>query len=135
MFPKCRNGAFLAVLAYSCVLAFAQDTNAEEWITWEIADGGNGHEYALTVTELTWPEAEDLAISLGGHLVSILDQEENDWLLDTWPLDPFDNLWIGFQKVMHRSHRSAICRGLDAARTGPLAQFSVCAATTSPSSN
>lgn len=43
---------------------------------------GNGHQYALTLSHSHWEDAEAEAVSVGGHLVTINDQEECDWLVD-----------------------------------------------------
>ena len=49
------------------------------------------HTYGLT-GEMTWVDAEALAVRFGGHLVTINDQAEQDWLLARFP-DPY--AWIG----------------------------------------
>lgn len=56
----------------------------------------NGHRYCLTPEDrfMSWAEAEDHAVRLGGNLVAITDQDEQDWLVQhfggyTW-------MWIGF---------------------------------------
>ncbi len=49
------------------------------------------HTYGLT-GEMTWVDAEALAVRLGGHLVTINDQAEQDWLMTQFP-DPYK--WIG----------------------------------------
>ena len=41
--------------------------------------------YYLSNATLTYMEARDLAASLGGYLVSIKTQEENQWLIDNSP--------------------------------------------------
>ncbi|MDB4780254.1 hypothetical protein OAG46_00490, partial [Planctomycetota bacterium] len=51
----------------------------------------NGHQYALTPV-LNWTDAEALAVQTGGHLATIRDQAENDWLMSTFNT----NAWIGF---------------------------------------
>ena len=49
------------------------------------------HSYAL-VHEATWADAEALAVKLGGHLTTVDNQAEQDWLTATFP-GPW--IWIG----------------------------------------
>ena len=50
----------------------------------------------MVVDGPTWEEAEANAQELGGHLVTINDAEENQWLVDNFPNDPFFyTYWIG----------------------------------------
>jgi Ca2+-binding RTX toxin-like protein len=51
-----------------------------------------GHSYLLS-TSSTWQDAENEAVALGGHLVTINDQAENDWLANTFGTG---FLWIGY---------------------------------------
>ena len=44
----------------------------------------NGHSYALTQNWESWLNAEQEAVSLGGHLATINDAGENDWLASTF---------------------------------------------------
>lgn len=54
----------------------------------------NNHSYLLSDAG-TWTEAEAQAVSLGGHLVTINNQAEQDWLVSTFK--GFGNyLWIGY---------------------------------------
>jgi hypothetical protein len=64
----------------------------------------NGHSYTLTSDWSDWIDAEDEAISIGGHLVTINDADENAWLIETFK-DTYDaqgaipnqNIaWIGY---------------------------------------
>lgn len=60
----------------------------------------NGHRYALTDVGESWQEAEDEAVALGGHLVAIRDQDENDFLVGLlrevrWE----ENVWIGLYQI------------------------------------
>jgi hypothetical protein len=48
----------------------------------------NGHEYALTEHWQPWLDNEAEAESVGGHLVTINDQAENDWLVATFTATP-----------------------------------------------
>jgi len=50
-----------------------------EWYTYP----ANGHRYALTLNHSNWADAEAEAVSVGGHLVTVNDQAECDWLVDT----------------------------------------------------
>lgn len=56
----------------------------------------NGHTYSLLTTS-NWTDAEATAVSLGGHLATVEDQGENDWLFDTFGSygGVNRNLWIG----------------------------------------
>ncbi|TAN70813.1 MAG: hypothetical protein EPN17_04030 [Methylobacter sp.] len=53
----------------------------------------NGHSYLLS-TAGTWQEAQANAQSLGGNLVTINDQEEQNWLVVTFGSNPM--LWTGY---------------------------------------
>ena len=57
----------------------------------------NGHQYYL-LNPATWTASQSEAVTLGGHLVTINDAAENDYLLGTFlPLIPQTNhaLWTG----------------------------------------
>jgi hypothetical protein len=63
----------------------------------------NGHTYYL-LTEASWTVSEAEAISLGGHLTTINDEDENTWLATEFPTHfPGAPLawvgWIGFNDV------------------------------------
>ena len=53
----------------------------------------NGHSYLLSSAG-TWQEAQSNAQSLGGDLVTINDQAEQDWLVSTFGIT--QPLWIGY---------------------------------------
>ena len=61
----------------------------------------NGHEYAAFDSN-RWTDAENIAISEGGHLVTINDAAENDWLFQ-WLQNDTDpdvyKAWIGFYQL------------------------------------
>lgn len=48
-----------------------------------ITNSANGHLYYL-LNYLSWPAAEQFAASLGGHLATINDAAENQWIYDTF---------------------------------------------------
>lgn len=57
----------------------------------------NGHDYFLTPFAMSWTEAEAYAVSVGGHLASIGDLEEQQWVEQTFfsAADADRALWIG----------------------------------------
>ena len=60
----------------------------------------NGHTYHL-LESTTWTEAEAGAVLLGGHLATVRDQAENDWIwsnFSNWGGQDRD-LWIGLNDV------------------------------------
>src|SRR5438874_186435 len=58
-----------------------------------IVNPANGHTY-YRLTQSNWADAESEAVSLGGHLATINDQAENDWVYATFHTEP-SGLWIG----------------------------------------
>lgn len=76
-YVKARNGAGL----WSNV-AVSDGIQKEPWVEWPINQGGNGHSYqAIMVPEgIRWHEADAEARRLGGHLVTITSQQENDFV-------------------------------------------------------
>src|SRR5882762_6958184 len=74
---------------------FARGLHAEV-LTGPITNVANGHWYFL-LSPADWPSAEAEAVNLGGHLATINDANENDWVTNA-----FSNfggvarrLWIG----------------------------------------
>jgi len=65
-------------------------------LTGPVVNPANGHRYYLLEQD-TWTNSEAVAQTLGGHLVTINDAAENDWVFDTFAdFDDIDrNLWIG----------------------------------------
>src|SRR5262245_50261975 len=64
-----------------------------------ITNAANAHLYYL-LSSSTWTASEAEAIGLGGHLVTINDAAENQWILNTFsPLTgvPESRLWIGLK--------------------------------------
>jgi hypothetical protein len=56
----------------------------------------NGHTYHL-LDAANWTDSEAEAISLNGHLVTINDADENQWVFETFANfgDEFRTLWLG----------------------------------------
>ncbi|MCH2134097.1 MAG: hypothetical protein MK116_10145 [Phycisphaerales bacterium] len=50
-------------------------------VQWKIEDGGNGHWYqGIVHDEISYQEAQDQAVALGGQLTSLTSQEESDYV-------------------------------------------------------
>ena len=64
------------VIPYTAIPLFSseQDANTEGFSEF------NGHKYKLIVEEMSWPEAKTYCESLGGHLVTITSEEENNFV-------------------------------------------------------
>jgi hypothetical protein len=64
-----------------------------------------GHYYCLTQRTGTWDEMEAEAVAAGGHLVSITNQDEQDFLVNTFLNastpggGPDKTFWIGLRDV------------------------------------
>ena len=56
--------------------------------------------YYLSNASLTYMEARDIAANLGGYLVSIKTQLENQWLIDN---SPDQNFWLGLDDIRDES--------------------------------
>src|ERR1043165_8994312 len=68
-----------------------------------LTNAANGHTYYL-LSDTTWTASEAEARGLGGHLVTINDAAENQWVLNTFfPLTgvPYASLWIGLDDAAH----------------------------------
>jgi len=57
----------------------------------------NNHSYILILEQLTWTDSELTAVSLGGHLATVRNPAEEQWIRDTFSNYEFveRNLWIG----------------------------------------
>jgi hypothetical protein len=69
-------------------------TPAKATTTGPVLNPANGHLYYTFDDVLTWPGAEALAVTLGGHLVTINDAAENAWILSTLTTTG-QTYWIG----------------------------------------
>ena len=65
-----------------------------------ILNPNNGHTYYLLSNQV-WTDSEIEAVLLGGHLVTISDADENEWVRSTFfnygSIDR--NFWIGFNDI------------------------------------
>ncbi|MCH2153250.1 MAG: hypothetical protein MK089_07915, partial [Phycisphaerales bacterium] len=69
------------------------DTSCLAPVQWKVEDGGNGHWYqAIVHDEITYQEAQDQAVAVGGQLTSLTSQEESDYVTNFIADKP--NLWV-----------------------------------------
>ncbi|MCX6879301.1 MAG: C-type lectin domain-containing protein [Verrucomicrobia bacterium] len=90
---RSRRSFFPAFLALLPALA---GPLAAGILTGPVINPGTGHSYYL-LTQNTWSASEAEAVTLGGHLVTINDSAENDWVHNTFSLfgGSAKTLWIG----------------------------------------
>ena len=85
----------LAVLVVLLVTLLAVPTFAYDWVT----NPANGHRYAVIEEDsYSWSVAETLAVGEGGHLVTINDSQENEWIRTHF--QGFDFMWIGLHEIV-----------------------------------
>lgn len=87
---------FTSLIVAVGFLVLAADSATASILTGPITNPTNGHRYFLLEQD-TWTNSEAAATALGGHLVTINDQDENDWVYDTFASygGVQRNLWIG----------------------------------------
>ncbi|RYZ90652.1 MAG: C-type lectin domain-containing protein, partial [Proteobacteria bacterium] len=91
---------FLAVLGALPLAGNAQPHESHPWIQ----NPANGHFYRL-LPAADWKTSEHWARSLGGHLASISDKNEQDWVFNTFTKDdPQRLLWIGLHRSTPTGH-------------------------------
>ena len=95
---------FMAFVVLS--LATVPGAGAAVWAG-PLTNAANGHTYYL-LSPNNWTSAEAEARGLGGHLVTINDAAENQWVVNTFfPLTgvPYASLWIGFNDETEFTYR------------------------------
>jgi hypothetical protein len=99
-FQRISTGA-LALSVVLCLFAgliLGGPANADV-LAGPIVNPANSHTYYLLTPDQTWTEAAAEANSLGGHLVTINDQAEQDWVWATFGVPYSRWLWIGLNDV------------------------------------
>jgi len=82
-------------------LGLTTDLGAASTLSGPVINPSNGHDYYLLTPDF-WEPSEAAATSLGGHLVTINDQLENDWVWNTFALfgGTSRTLWTGYHRLV-----------------------------------
>lgn len=86
------------LFCFLALLLFAAPVRGEV-LAGPVTNAATGHIYYL-LSQNTWPLSEAEAVELGGHLVTIDDQTENDWVYSTFAMFGGQPrcLWLGYRR-------------------------------------
>ena len=85
-----------ALLAVSTIITVQPVGAALSLVSGPITNPANGHDYYL-LSNSGWNDAEQFALTFGGHLATVRNQAENDWIFSTFANygETQRFLWIG----------------------------------------
>jgi hypothetical protein len=89
-------------LIYTFFMLFALQASASV-IVGPTVNPNNNHTYLL-LGQSNWASAEAEAISLGGHLVTVNDADEQTWLLSVFSPNRDRHLWLGLNDETLEGH-------------------------------
>jgi hypothetical protein len=90
-----RNTVLAGAVVWCALVSFDYTINAATPIRGPESYGGH---YYYLLSPSDWNDAEAAAVGLGGHLVTINDAPENNWILQTF--GPGANwLWLGLNRA------------------------------------
>jgi hypothetical protein len=93
MFPRLGlHIPFTPSIVLAGLLALSRSAVGATPVLGPVVYPANGHDYYLLTVD-SWSASELEAVALGGHLVTVNNQAENDWVFATFGQDR--NLWIG----------------------------------------
>jgi hypothetical protein len=100
---------FIRRLGTLLVLTVSLCSHAQNWIQWPRSNGGNGHYFALTTNATNWDAAQKQAVSWGGHLATITNAQEQNFINRTFLVGNLEHrpLWIG---LVDRGGASALIK-------------------------
>jgi hypothetical protein len=95
--PQWRKLTRLAAHILTAIVMLAADTALATTISGPVVNPSNRHVYYL-LSQNTWSGSESDAQDLGGHLVTVRSQAEEDWIASTFSeyAGIARGLWIGF---------------------------------------
>ena len=82
------------ILPSIVALLFATTSSPATVLIGPVSNPANSHYYYLIDTT-DWINSENEALTLGGHLVTVNDQAENDWVYSTFSDGGTRSLWNG----------------------------------------
>jgi hypothetical protein len=90
--------AFVACVTHCVFFTLPTPTSAAGVVVASAVNPANGHTYYEIAGDsngagISWTDAESTAVSLGGHLVTINDASENDWVASAFNSSYYE--WIG----------------------------------------
>ena len=98
-----RKINILRTLGFALVLLWSSlaisNVFANDDLVW-IQNSTNGHYYAETEFMSSWADAEGLAQSFGGHIVTVNSLSEHQWLIETFKIETSEtDYWIGLNDI------------------------------------
>jgi hypothetical protein len=99
-FVKTKKFGSDVVLGAAAAAAVSMSALAGDAVQWRVEDGGNGHWYSRFVSPIvvTWPQARNQAATVGGHLATISNSNENEFVFQASRPSLWSNRfgpWIG----------------------------------------
>jgi formylglycine-generating enzyme required for sulfatase activity len=91
---KTRKFGSDVVLGAAAAAAVSMSALAGDAVQWRVEDGGNGHWYQRIDTLLNWTAAKAYCESRGGHLVTLINAAEQQFVWGQFSLAGA-NCWIG----------------------------------------
>ena len=77
------EGKTMRIIRWVSLLCFANVAQAVPILSGPITDPANGRQYYL-LDKSTWSAAESQAVVMGGHLATVRNQAENDFIFNTF---------------------------------------------------
>src|SRR5262249_8946106 len=81
---NCQRFSIRTLSLFIAAGGFCLSVHAQQWVTWEVSAGGNGHMYRAVpgFSGLTWTMADQLARAEGGYLATITSEQENNFVFN-----------------------------------------------------
>ena len=102
MYYTKMNQANTTLLAAFTVISLSTGMAMADKVAWPLSEGGNGHEYEVVLTPdgMNWSDARAAAEAAGGHLATVSDMDELDFI-NGLDFAGTDKGWIGGYQDMN----------------------------------